>query len=79
MSVSDRLYICHGNTPSYADGIRVSQKSFEFINYCLPTLSYKHQSEEKEENSVNLGDGCTTFNGNMKVKEFFVLQFMGDT
>ena len=40
LAVNDKLYICHGNEPSYADGIRTFQRNFESINYCLPSSAY---------------------------------------
>lgn len=43
LSVSDKMYICHGNTPSYADGIRTFERNFETLNYCLPSFSYKYE------------------------------------
>jgi hypothetical protein len=42
LSVNERLYVCHGNTPSYADGIRTFQRNFDSINYCLPSRSFKN-------------------------------------
>lgn len=47
LSVSDRLYVCHGNQPSYADGIRTIQRNFNELNYCLPSVSFKSPDEEK--------------------------------
>jgi hypothetical protein len=66
LSVSDKLYICHGNTPSYGDGIRTFEKNFNTINYCLPSSSYKYEYSD-DTNKHNLS-------GSVKMKEFYVLQ-----
>jgi hypothetical protein len=61
LSISERTYICHGNTPSYADGIRTFEKNFDSLNYCLPSFSYKYEELSDQ-------DDAKDFNGVLKVR-----------
>jgi hypothetical protein len=80
LSVSNQLYICHGNTPSYADGIRTFQRNFEALNFCLPCVSYKCNLEGEDSlNSSQEDIAKNSFSGILKVKEFYILQFSGVT
>lgn len=56
LSVSDKMYICHGNTPSYADGIRTFEKNFDALIYCLPSFSYKYDEQNDCEDSKDFND-----------------------
>lgn len=40
ISISEKNYICQGNTASYGDGIRTFHKNFDNIDYCLPSNTY---------------------------------------
>ena len=40
ISISEKTYICQGNTPSYGDGIRTFHKNFDDLLFCLPTNTY---------------------------------------
>lgn len=61
--LSQKNYICHGNTASYGDGIRTFHKNFENVEYCLPSNTFK---------SLELHDQI--FNGTLKVRRFMILQ-----
>jgi len=73
LSVSDRLHICHGNTPSYADGIRTIQRNMNELNFYLPSVSYKYATEGGSDE----GSDGKVLSGFLKLKEFFVLQILG--
>jgi len=68
MSISDKLLICQGNTPNHGDGLRTFQRTFESLNYFLPSLSFKNENQESE----------MIFNGKLKIKEFYILQLRSD-
>lgn len=41
LSISEKTYICQGNTCSYGDGIRTFHKNFDALEYCLPSNTYE--------------------------------------
>ena len=65
ITVSERLLICHGNTPNYGDGLRTFQRTFESLAYFLPSKSFRPAEGES---------ALTPYNGMMKTKEFAILQ-----
>ncbi len=58
ISVSEKLLICHGNTPNSGDGLRTFQRKFDSLAYFLPSLSFRQLQNEKE----------MTYNGVLKIK-----------
>ena len=62
LTVSERNYICHGNTPSHGDGIRTFHKNFETVEFSLPSNTYFNEDESDE-----------TISGRLKVKKFLIL------
>ena len=40
INISDRIYICHGNTSSLGDGIRTFHRNFDSVEYCLPSNTF---------------------------------------
>lgn len=66
LAVSDKNYICHGNTPSFHDGLNIENKKFSTLEYCLPSGSYESDSKEPE-----------AFYGTLEIKKFMVLQILG--
>ncbi len=64
LSISDKLYICQGNTLSYGDGIRTQSKDFDILDYNLPSRTYT---------ANNLF--CKDYNGTMKIKNAVIFSF----
>lgn len=63
ISISEKTFICQGNTPSYGDGIRTFHKNFEELLFCLPTNTYLCTEKDME-----------TESGTLKVRRFMILQ-----
>lgn len=49
LHISEKLIICHGNTPSYGDGVRTFARNLESIDFYLPSSSYLPASKIEEE------------------------------
>jgi hypothetical protein len=64
MAISEKLLICHGNTPNNGDGLRTFQRNLESLAYFLPSISFKSTNAIREVN----------YNGVLKIKEFYILQ-----
>ena len=64
MTISEKLLICHGNTPNNGDGLRTFQRTLESLSYFLPSISFKSLNTSREMN----------YNGVLKIKEFYILQ-----
>jgi hypothetical protein len=64
MIISEKLLICHGNTPNNGDGLRTFQRTMESLSYFLPSISFRSLNTSREVN----------YNGVLRIKEFYVLQ-----